>query len=210
MQSPWYNARLKSLKRIKQRHWQQYSKNRNIVRYAQYEECAKSYQSEILSAKGLHEKNLFGKKGSENKNIFKYFRKQTTLCSEVPCLKGDNVLAVDDKEKASLLSEYFASVFFSKDNHIMPDFDADFTTNLNSFTCETRTMVKIAKRPKLASSPGPDGITAMFLKNSIAQIANPLCKLFNVSLSNGYVPKEWKIAYVIPVYKKAISSYHQI
>ena len=26
MQAPWYNARLKSLKRIKQRHWQQYRK----------------------------------------------------------------------------------------------------------------------------------------------------------------------------------------
>ena len=46
----------------------------------------------------------------------------------------------------------------------MPDFDANFSTKLSSFTCETRTMIKIVKQLKLASSPGPDGITAMFLK----------------------------------------------
>ena len=198
---PWYNNKLKNLRRIKQRHWQKYKRNRNIVKYAKYEESLKCYKSEVLKSKCLFEKGLFENRKQNSKKFFNYIKKQTTVCSEIPCLKGENFLASTDSQKAGLLSEYFGSVFTS-DNHVLPDFHVECDSKISSFHCETRTMVKIIKKLKLSSSPGPDGITVGFLKNIIAQIANPLCKLYNVSLSNGYIPKDWKIAHVIPIYKK--------
>ena len=38
--------------------------------------------------------------------------------------------------------------------------------------------------------------------NSKTIIAPSLCKLFNRSLGEGYIPSEWKLANVVPVYKK--------
>ena len=198
---PWYNAKLTNLRRIKQRSWQKYKKKRNIVQYAKYENNLQCYKSELLKSKCMYEKGLFENRKHNSKKFFNYIKRQTTVCSDIPCLKGDGFLASSDREKACLLSDYFGSVF-TVDNHVLPDFNVLCNSKIRSFNCETRTMIKIIKKLKLSCSPGPDGITAGFLKNIVAQIADPLCKLYNVSLSSGFIPKDWKIAHVIPIYKK--------
>ena len=58
------------------------------------------------------------------------------------------------------------------------------------------------KKLKSSSAPGLDGISAILLKNLIKVVSFPLSILFNVSISSGTVPKAWKRAIVIPVYKK--------
>ncbi|CAB4007930.1 Hypothetical predicted protein, partial [Paramuricea clavata] len=49
---------------------------------------------------------------------------------------------------------------------------------------------------------GPDEIPARLLKVTASIIAPSLCKLFNKSLRLGTVPEEWKLANVVPVFKK--------
>ena len=49
---------------------------------------------------------------------------------------------------------------------------------------------------------GPDGIPARLLTETAYQIAPSLCDLFNKSLRTGVVPQDWKLANVVPVYKK--------
>ena len=51
------------------------------------------------------------------------------------------------------------------------------------------------------SSPGWDDISAKVVKGSCEYILKPLVKLLNLSLSQGIVPKECKIARVIPLHK---------
>ena len=116
-------------------------------------------------------------------------------------MRGDNIIATTDKSKADLLSNYFSTVFV-KDNNNMPDFNVACQNVLNSFSCDKKSMIKIVKKLKLSSSPCPDKVTALFLKNIIANIADPLCILYNACLDDGYVPNEWKIAYVVPIFKK--------
>jgi len=49
---------------------------------------------------------------------------------------------------------------------------------------------------------GPDGIPPRVLKELHAQLANPLCVLFNKSIDSGIVPSDWKKANVVPIFKK--------
>ena len=49
---------------------------------------------------------------------------------------------------------------------------------------------------------GSDNIPGSLLKNTAAEIAPSLCKIFNLSLSRGVVPVLWKRANVTPVFKK--------
>ena len=49
---------------------------------------------------------------------------------------------------------------------------------------------------------GPDEIPARLLTETAYQIAPSLCLLFNKSLKSGIVPREWKIANVVPIHKK--------
>ena len=52
------------------------------------------------------------------------------------------------------------------------------------------------------SSTGPDGISPRLLMETAHQIAPSLCTLFNRSLDSGFLPEEWKLANIIPVFKK--------
>ena len=56
-------------------------------------------------------------------------------------------------------------------------------------------------------SSGPDKIPARILKETALKIAPSLCGLFNKSLSLGSLPTEWKLAYIVPVYKKDNKEY---
>jgi len=50
-------------------------------------------------------------------------------------------------------------------------------------------------------STGPDGLSALFLKQVAVEIAEPLAYIYNKSLSTGSVPADWKKSNVTPVHK---------
>ena len=55
-------------------------------------------------------------------------------------------------------------------------------------------------------SPGVDGIAPKILKETVEQICTPLAHAFNMSLQDGIVPFEWKVANIIPLLKKRFRS----
>ena len=55
---------------------------------------------------------------------------------------------------------------------------------------------------KSGSAPGPDGLTTDFLKNNSAAMSVALSELYNMSLAEGRVPADWRLANVKPIFKK--------
>ena len=53
-----------------------------------------------------------------------------------------------------------------------------------------------------SKATGPDGLSARMLKVCAYEIAPSLCKIFNISLSQGVSPEDWRVANVTPLYKK--------
>ena len=54
---------------------------------------------------------------------------------------------------------------------------------------------------KSCFDPGPDGIPSHFLKLCSPILSLPVSFLFNLSLSSGYFPHRWRLAYIIPLHK---------
>ena len=50
-------------------------------------------------------------------------------------------------------------------------------------------------------SPGPDGILAEMLKNSLGHILSFLVLLFNHECHTGQYPSAWSGAVIVPIYK---------
>jgi hypothetical protein len=62
---------------------------------------------------------------------------------------------------------------------------------------------------KNGKAPGPDGIPPELLKPLASLLADPLSRLFNLSLTQALLPADWKIATVVPLHKggsKIVSS----
>ena len=63
-------------------------------------------------------------------------------------------------------------------------------------------IIKIISKFNKNKSPGHDDIGNNVLKKISKEIATPLTRIFNLSISSGEVPDSLKIAKVIPIYKK--------
>ena len=55
-----------------------------------------------------------------------------------------------------------------------------------------------------SKSPGPDEILPVFLKSCCNELTPVLCDLFNFFVQKGKVPKAWKQANVVPIYKGGV------
>lgn len=201
---PWFSNKLKHLRSVKQRKWNKYVNSRNIVTMAQYKDSASKFRKEFLKVKCDYEKKLFSADNSNGK-FYAYVKRHTSAKYSIPSLKcNDGSLAVTDYDKACEFGKYFESVFV-RDNGTIPNFETNCTDRLDNFTCDPRNVIKIVKKLKSSSSAGPDGINVYFIKQILAVVTNPLCKVYNISLSEGVVPDEWKIAHITPVFKKGNS-----
>ena len=55
---------------------------------------------------------------------------------------------------------------------------------------------------KADKSPGPDGLHPRVLKEVALEIVDALVIIFQCSIDSGSVPVDWRVANVIPLFKK--------
>ena len=60
-------------------------------------------------------------------------------------------------------------------------------------------VIKVLADIDVNKAHGPDNIPGRLLKESAPEIVSPVCRLFNLSLSLGKFPDQWKLANVCPV-----------
>jgi len=136
------------------------------------------------------------------RNLYRYVQKQTKPRPFVAPLRDENnVICTSDDVKARLLQNQFSSVF-TVDNDIMPVFECrtDALLDLVSFTHENISATLSELKEKTSNTP--DGLPAYFLKRVRHYIVLPLLHIFSQSFLSGIVPKIWRSAIVVPIYKK--------
>ena len=60
---------------------------------------------------------------------------------------------------------------------------------------------KKIKELDINKSFGPDELHPRLLKELVDEISEPLCRIMNKTLTEGELPKDWKLAHVTPIYK---------
>ena len=73
---------------------------------------------------------------------------------------------------------------------------------LTGLTISTSEVVEILRNLDTNKAAGPDEIPARILKKTAEKIAASLAEFCNKSLLLETLPEEWKLANVVPVYKK--------
>ena len=116
----------------------------------------------------------------------------------------------DTKFMADTLNKFFASSFTREDTSNVPQTDDIFLGSeddkLGLIHISKAVVIKHLKKLSPNKSPGPDQIGSSFLLEVHEVIAEPLCYIFNKSLCDGEVPRDWKVANVTPIFKKGNKS----
>lgn len=141
------------------------------------------------------------------KNFFNYANKK--LCSHSklgPLIDTNGICQTDDQTKCEILNEFFSSVF-TNDNGILPMVSKQ-TLNIssNKIDFSQSVIIKAIKKLKASGSAGPDLFPALFWRNAAPGVALPLSIIFSNSFALSTLPDEWRLATVIPVFKKGSPS----
>ena len=171
-----------------------------------YKKCAKTYEE---SVREFHDVTEAGIVNSANvKSFYNYANSKLKNRQDIaPLKRTDGSLATKNSEKAQILLDQFSSVFTDDDNQT-PNFERQVPEEigLNSAAFPVDLVLKKLRKLPPKCSKTPDGIPAIFLKNVAENVAFPLAKLFEWSMSTGQMPDLWKEAIVVPIFKKGLAS----
>ena len=133
-------------------------------------------------------------------NFFNYSKSRLDpFINTGPMKDNTNNLIDCDLGKAKLFSEFFHSVHTLDDNS-SPIFASRTYSVMRNHIFTDEDVKSALMDTKSSTSCGSDGVPLLFLK-MFPEVSEPLCSLFNMSIQQGCVPKVWKIAKVIPIFK---------
>ena len=111
-----------------------------------------------------------------------------------------NTVRNNSEEIAKLFNQHFYNQFSDSSSY---EIDIDFSNDhFAEFTIDNQNIYNALKNLNPNKSKGPDNIGGLLLKNCAHSISYPLTLLFNISFRTGSLPTEWKLANIVPVYKK--------
>ena len=189
---------IKELAKENNRLYQKAKKDTSLK--SRYKSLDKLYKTQVK----LYYDNLERRICEENNinSFYKYANKKLKLRSPIPPLTLENGKIVqEDSEKASVFNEFFQSVFIEDDGTFLnlPPRLNQILSNIN-ITEEDIKQAISKLTPK--TSKTPEEIPATFIKKIGPYITYILKRIFNLSLEQGSLPWQWRVALVTPIHKK--------
>ena len=200
----WATREITKLQRKKVRAYKKMKITRDDSDYQEYKDLEKQLKRAIRSSKRRMEIRISKCTGNEGKKKFtSYVKGKLSIKTGIgPLIDEHNEVIADKEGMANLLNQQFCSVFSTEVGDI-PEIRG---TRCEKTITDMRINVHEVKRKldgiKYGKSPGPDNITSNILRMCSESLAEPLCLIFQNSLDTGQVPRDWKLAKVVPIFKK--------
>ena len=203
-----YPVRIRKFYARKLASWKLYKTFRSPELLVKYRKISKACSLAVTNFRNHFEENLVN-----NGNLgafYKYVNNKLNGSNGIAPLqnKGGDLIT-SNADKAALLNSYFSSVFTVDNGRIdaaeLPTLSLP-TTPLSSPCFTPAAVMKYIKLLKANSGGGPDGLPAVFFKNTADCISYPLAMLFNLSMQTADIPPVWKLASITPIFKKGSPS----
>lgn len=216
IQTPWMSGQIKNVMYQRDHHLKKARLSNRDEDWNLYRSLRNQVTSQIRKAKCNYNKKLIQDNSDNPKTFWKTMNKilPNEKKKRVPAaIHIDGNLITDRNKIANAFNSYFiGSVgrltaflgFPSKDQgtYISPDFLKKLTKNYFKFTpVSTNFTFEFLRKLKVRKASGLDQMPARLMRDAAAEICNPLTKIINASLETGYVPSEWKVARVVPLFK---------
>ena len=138
----------------------------------------------------------------KQKKFWNYISNSKKDSSGVAPLRHEGVLVDDTKLKAEILNKQYHSVFTPEhEDEQIPNLNDNYPS-MNEIYITVNCTQKLLQNLNPSKATGPDEIPSRILKQYAQEFAPHLTHIFNISLSRGEVPIDWRQANVIPIFKK--------
>ena len=166
-----------------------------------YKQVCKDYEQAVKQWTDRVENNLC--KEPTSKKFYGHINRKLRTKRSIPPLisTSSNQLCFSDAEKASLLNDQFYSVF-TRDDGKLPLIDPVRNCFMPNITIDSSDILQALDKLTGKICRTPENIPSYVIKKIGPSIIRPLLIIFNNSLLTCTVPDQWKISYIIPVFKK--------
>ena len=198
-QPPWFDSELYSACRTKDRLRQKFKDSESLHDELKFTSSRRSFKR-LYSAK-LRD-NLFNSDDPAliTKKFWAHVKYQSNSCRIPNCVTYSDQLRFHPKEQAELFNTFFFNQFSEPSSY---DIDISYVNDSNfDIDFDHRAVRKLLSNINSNKAQGPDGIHGKILKNCAVGLAFPLTCIFRASYNSGHIPEEWKLANVVPIFKK--------
>ena len=202
-QPPWFDSDCYTACRDKERLRVKFKETKNMVDGLKFSLARRQFKK-LVSRKKCENLNDSDDTALISKKFWSYVKSSSNSHRIPECVEYQGRLRNSPKDQADLFNEFFYAQFsepslynidISWENDIR--FDIDFNPSL---------IESLLSDINSNKAQGPDGIHGKILKRCSKSLAYPLSRIFEMSYNCGYIPKEWKFANVVPVFKKGNKS----
>jgi len=193
--------------RKKHRCWQRYLETRDEEKYREYTRQRNKVRSMSRKIQREAEKGISRDAKKNSKKFWRFVRSKLKTATGIADLEmtsdGKSELATSDEAKAQTLCDFFSSVYTEEPTGITPDLDKrTVAKNLRNLVVTEDQVLKKLKKLKIDKAPGPDCLHPRILNELQEEMSKILTIIFNKSLEEGSLPKDWKSAHVSAIFKK--------
>ncbi len=213
---PWYNSEIRLLSRQRDRQKRTAIRTERPTDWGKYKQLRNKVNNMKKHAKeGFYNNLEYSINDLSSTNPREYWKIVKMLMKDSakggytipPLIKTDQTFATSDQEKANTLNDYFISISSVDDSEaVLPNITLKTNNTLSNIHITEQEIRDVLSNLVTNKASGPDEISHRMLKETRMTISEPLQILFSRSLSSGNYPNIWKIANVMPVFKKGDSS----
>ena len=203
---PYVNHKVIDLKHKKEVQWKRFRRTGNRLDHLRFTQTRNSLRNLTRTLRSKFEKKIAGEVKNNPKAFWRYVNPKIKVKALIPTLVDealDGVEAASDDDKAEILSKFFTSTFTRESLDNIPEFqDREFVTSLDDVKIDANIVREKLYNLNPSKATGPDGLPPRVLKEAATEISVPLSIIFKKSLSEGKLPVDWKMATIIPIFKK--------
>ena len=203
---PWIDSDIRHDIRLRERLYKRFKSSKCLDWYDKYKTIRNQVVSKIRAAKQVFFQNLASKR-CDSKKFWSIMRSlKFSNSNHSMTLSNVSASSTSDPDKAMMFNSFFASCFNPKiidPTYVAPSIPAALPPNLDITSDE---VIMLLRRIKPHSASGPDAISAWMLRTFAEEAAPSIASLFNLSLSLGKLPNDWKCSNVVPIPKESSKS----
>ena len=197
-QPPWFDSESYQACRAKDEAWTKFKQSKSDLDELNFKRARREFKR--IASQKLRD-NMYNTDDPAliTKKFWSHY-KFTTNSHRLPeCMNIRGRYCNDPLGQANLFNDHFYEQFSDASAY---DIDIDYMNdNLFDVNFCYAKIHKFLSNINSNKACGPDLIHGKILKNCAVSLAFPLSLLFKLSYNTGVVPREWKVAHVVPVHK---------
>ncbi|PIK37220.1 hypothetical protein BSL78_25949 [Apostichopus japonicus] len=198
---PWVSIHIQRLIRRRDRLHSLYKRTRKTNIYDKWVEMRSRIKKEIRASHTNFVNGILWDVKTDCKPFWKYINGKRKDKHCIPPLQTKDKIVFSDIDKAEAFNEQFSSVFTRNTSDEIP-LQCPVCVRMDDIHVSTFGVEKLLRGLKTSTAVVPDNTHPWVLKELATDIAPTISHLFQQSITDGSLPRDWRTANICPIYKK--------